>query len=187
MEPFELLQVVDQVCARLGLRYATVGSMATIVYGEPRFTNDVDILLDLPPELVTEFCEAFSAPLYYLSKPAVQAAVRDRRQFNIIQTSAALKVDCILPSSAFDQQQLKRCKRQELRPGLEAVIAAPEDVILKKMEYYRLGGSDKHLRDIAGVLKVSGEQVDREYVAAHAAQFGLSGIWEAILLRIQQG
>ena len=187
MEPFELLQVVDSICQRLGIRYATVGSMATIVYGEPRFTNDIDILIDLKSELLGEFCEAFPAPPYYLSRPAAQAAIRDRRQFNIIQTSTALKVDCIVPANAFDQQQLLRGTRQKLREGVEAVIAMPEDVILKKMEYHRLGGSDKHLRDIAGVLKVSGDLIDREYVAAHAAQFGLSDIWEAILLRIQQG
>jgi hypothetical protein len=166
------------------IQYATVGSVATIVYGEPRLTNDIDILLDLTPESLDEFCESFPAPSYYLSRSAAQAAIRDRRQFNIIETSAALKVDCILPAGAFDQQQLKRSTRQELRPGFEAVIATPEDVILKKMEYCRLGSSEKHLRDIAGVLKVSGDQVDREYVAALAAQFGLSDIWQAILSRI---
>jgi hypothetical protein len=186
MEPFELLQVVDQVCERLGIRYATVGSLATIVYGEPRLTNDIDILVDLKSASLDDFCDAFPAPPYYLSRLAAQAAIRDRRQFNIIQTSAALKVDCILPASPFDQQQLMRSTRQQLRLGLEAVVATPEDVIIKKMEYYRLGGSDKHLRDIAGVLKVSGDQVDRTYVAAHAAQFGLSDIWQAILSRLGQ-
>lgn len=113
-------------------------------------------------------------------------AIRDRRQFNIIHSSAALKIDCILPASAFDHQELSRGTRQQLLPDLEAFIATPEDVVVKKMEYYRLGGSDKHLRDIAGVLQVSGERIDRAYIASLAQQFGLTDIWQAILLRIQQ-
>lgn len=62
MEPFELLRVVASVCERLDIRYATVGSLATIIYGEPRFTNDIDILLDLKPEVLDAFCQAFPAP-----------------------------------------------------------------------------------------------------------------------------
>ena len=175
-----------RVCESLSIRYVTVGSLATIAYGEPRYTNDIDIVLDLQPEQVANFCRAFPAPEYYVSQSAAEAAVRDRRQFNVIHTLTALKVDCILPASAFDQNELAGGVTRPIGGNSQAVFARPEDVIVKKMEYYRLGGSDKHLRDIAGVLKVSGEQVDRTYVAAHAAQFGLSDIWQAILSRIEQ-
>lgn len=187
MEPFELLSIVARVCESLSIRYATVGSLATIAYGEPRYTNDIDIVLNLPPEQVANFCQSFAAPEYYVSLPAAEAAVRNRTQFNIIHTLTALKVDCILPANAFDQNEITRGILKSIGSGQTAVFATPEDVILKKMEYYRLGGSDKHLRDIAGVLKVSGEQVDHAYIAAHAEQFKLTDIWQAILSRIQQG
>ena len=61
-----------------------------------------------------------------------------------------------------------------------------EDVIIKKMEYYRDGGSEKHLRDITGVLKISGERVDRAYIADWASRLGLQSIWEAIISRTKR-
>jgi hypothetical protein len=184
MEPFELLKIVAEVCGRLGIRYVTVGSLATIAYGEPRFTNDIDVVLDLKAEQIDAFCKAFDAPEYYLSHSAVETAVRDRRQFNIIHTTSALKVDCILPAAPFDFQELARGTSKQVRENFAAVFAAPEDVILKKMEYYRLGGSDKHLRDIVGVLKISGNSVDRSYIEDHAQLMGVADVWRAIQSRV---
>ena len=65
-------------------------------------------------------------------------------------------------------------------PDMEGYTARPEDVILAKMQYYREGGSEKHLRDITGILKVSGEDVDRAYVNKWAEQLNLKEIWDAI-------
>jgi hypothetical protein len=186
VDPFDLLKVVSDVCKRLGIRYVTVGSMATITYGEPRFTNDIDILLDLSPDTIDEFCSSFPDSDYYLSRAAVETAVRNRRQFNIIQTKESLKVDCILPASPFDEGQLSRGVIHQVRDDLRAVFAAPEDVILKKLDYYRLGESDKHLRDIAGVLRVSGDQIDRAYIERMAAQLGVTEAWQLLLARLKQ-
>jgi hypothetical protein len=61
------------------------------------------------------------------------------------------------------------------------MFASPEDVIIKKMQYYREGGSEKHLRDIAGILKISGDKVDKNYIARWATLFGVDTIWQAIL------
>jgi len=186
MEPFELLKIVAQVCERLSVRYVTVGSLATIAYGEPRFTNDIDVVIDLREDHLDEFCGAFPSPEYYLSRGAAEAAIRDRRQFNIIHTASALKVDCILPATPFDEAELTRGIRKQVRDDFEAVFASPEDVILKKMEYYRLGGSEKHLRDIAGVLKVSSGSIDRFRINAFAQGMGLNDIWQAIVTRVDQ-
>jgi hypothetical protein len=69
-------------------------------------------------------------------------------------------------------------------PGLFGYAGSPEDVILGKMWYYQLGGSEKHLRDIASMLRLSGDQIDRAYVAQWAEQLGLSEIWQTILSRL---
>jgi glutamine synthetase len=65
--------------------------------------------------------------------------------------------------------------------GIEYILVGPEDVIIKKMEYYREGGSEKYLRDIRGILSVSGEGLDVSYVERWAARKGLTEIWRAIL------
>lgn len=187
MEPFELLKFVADVCNRLRIPYLTVGSMATIAFGETRYTNDIDIVLDMKPEHIDDFCRAFSSPEFYLSRPAVESAVRKRFQFNIIHTTSALKVDCILPGdSAFDRSQLSRGVHKQVAEDFEAVFGSPEDVIIKKMEYYKIGQSVKHLRDIAGVLKISGASIDRDYITEWAARLGLTDIWNAIVARVDE-
>ena len=72
-----------------------------------------------------------------------------------------------------------------IEPGFEAVFSSPEDLILKKMDFYREGGSEKHLRDITGVLKTANVPIDRDYIADWSARLGLIDIWTAILNRLQ--
>ena len=54
------------------------------------------------------------------------------------------------------------------------------------MEFFREGGSDKHLRDITGVLKTSGSEIDRAYIDRWATTLGLTEIWQAILDRMRE-
>ncbi|HEY3571344.1 MAG TPA: hypothetical protein VGP73_25690 [Thermoanaerobaculia bacterium] len=184
MEPSELLQNIVTILERLGLRYFVTGSMATIFFGEPRFTNDIDIVVDLPASRIAEFCTAFPAPEFYLSEETVRRAVARRGQFNIIHPTAGLKVDVMVPAdSPFNQSRFSRVRRVRPAHGFDAVFSSAEDVILKKMEVYREGGSEKHLRDIGGVLKISGEELDRSYITEWAARMGTSDIWEEALRR----
>lgn len=184
MEPSELLRRIVAILERLGLRYFVTGSMATIFFGEPRFTIDIDIVVDLPANRIAEFCSAFPAPEFYLSEETIHRAVSRHGQFNVIHPTSGLKVDVMVPAdSSFNRSRFSRVKRIRPVPGFDAVFSSAEDVILKKMEAYREGGSEKHLRDIAGVLKISGEQLDRAYIADWADRMGTSEIWEEILRR----
>lgn len=181
MEQDDLLRTAVGSLERLGLRYFVTGSMATIFYGEPRFTNDIDIVVDLPPARIIDFCAAFPAPEYYLSEDSARQAVARHSQFNIIHPASGLKIDVMVPDeSAFNQSRFARRNRLRPAPGFEASFAAIEDVILKKLEYYREGGSDKHLRDIASMLKVSGEAVDRPYLEEWAERLGVADLWQDV-------
>ena len=185
MEPFELLQVVVTEFEKLGLRYLVTGSMATILYGEPRLTNDIDIVVDLPPGKTAAFCRVFPDSEFTLSEDAARQAVERRGQFNIIHPASGLKVDVIIPEdSAFDRSRFARAVRVNPSSEYSATFASAEDVIIKKMEFYRDGGSEKHLRDITGVLSVSGESVDRNYVRDWATKLGLLEVWRAVLDRV---
>src|SRR4051812_49875741 len=107
MEPSELLQRIVAILERLGLRYFVTGSMATIFFGEPRFTNDIDIVVDLPVNRIAEFCAAFPAPEFYLSEETVHRAVSRRGQFNIIHPASGLKVDVMVPRSEEHTSELQ--------------------------------------------------------------------------------
>lgn len=184
MEQSELLRFVVGVVERLGLQYFVTGSVATIYYGEPRFTNDIDFVVALPRQAIAEFCQAFPPDEFYLSEAAVRGALARCSQFNIIHPASGLKVDVMIPDDTpFNRSRFSRATRVRPSPDCEAMFAAPEDVILKKMQYYQEGGSEKHLRDIAGVLKISSGRVDRAYVAEWASRLGVEPIWKAILER----
>jgi hypothetical protein len=161
--------------------------MASIFYGEPRFTNDVDIVVNLPLSKVSAFCRAFPAPAFYCALLAAEEAVRTKTQFNILQPALGVKADVIVASdSEFDRSLMARRIQGELIPGLTAMIAAPEDVILKKLEYFKMGGSEKHLRDIAGVVMVQAEAIDREYLATWIARLNLATEWQLVKDRLEK-
>jgi hypothetical protein len=184
MEQSELLRYVIEALERIGLRYFVTGSMATIFFGEPRFTNDIDIVVDLPADRIPEFCAAFPAPEFYLSEETVRRAVLRRGQFNIIKPSAGLKVDIMVPAdSPFNRSRFVRAKRVKPQPDVDVLFSSAEDVILKKLEAYREGGSEKHLRDIAGVLRISGAQLDSAYISEWADRLGVADIWKEVLKR----
>jgi hypothetical protein len=187
MEPFDLLRMLAGTLERLGIDYLVTGSMATIAYGEPRLTNDLDVVIALPMARVEEFCAAFPEEDYYLSREAVREAVRDRRQFNIIHFASGLKIDVIVPKADdFERSRQRRGRALEVGPDWRARFASPEDVILRKLQYYQMGGSEKHLRDIAGVYKIQGPRLDLAYVAEWAERLGVAEIWRELLERIAQ-
>jgi hypothetical protein len=159
--------------------------MATIAYGEPRFTNDIDIVVRLRPDQVNALCAEFPEPEFYCARAAADEAVRQRHQFNILHPESGLKIDVIVAAdSAFDTSRFSRGQRIKTSAEHEAWFASPEDVILKKLVYFREGGSEKHLRDIVGVLKVQAEQLDRKYIENWIGPLGVEDQWQLALSRL---
>ena len=185
MRQADLLRRVIEVFEGFDLPYMVVGSMASSAYGEPRLTQDIDVVAKLIADDVAPLCRAFPMPDFYVAPEAVLHAVRSRGQFNIIHPASGNKVDVMLPrDDAWGRMQVSRRRRLQILPQLEGYAASPEDVMLSKMDYYREGGSEKHLRDITGILKVSGPDVDRAYVTRWARELGLMEIWQAVLRRV---
>jgi hypothetical protein len=109
MEPSELIKYVCRVLEGLSVRYLITGSQATIAYGEPRFTNDIDIVAELSMATIDEFCAAFPDSDFYLNWPAAHEAIRERGMFTIIHPASGLKVDVIVPKGTLhDHLRLAR-------------------------------------------------------------------------------
>lgn len=134
MEADELLRFAAEVCDRLGLVYLVTGSTASIAYGEPRFTNDIDIVIDLPANKVDAFCDAFPEEDFYLNRETVRSAVCDAFQFNIIHPTSGLKIDFIvLTPSEYDRSRVARRRSLPALDDRDVAFASPEDVILKQI------------------------------------------------------
>jgi len=161
--------------------------MASSLYGRVRFTADIDIVLDLNAEQAEKLCAAFPAPEYYVSLEAAREAVRLRRQFNIIHPASGMKVDLILSrADAWGRAQMARRERAWILPDCQGYMARPEDIILSKMRYYKIGGSEKHLRDITSILKRNSDKVDPAYIAHWAEELGLKETWDLIKKRLSE-
>lgn len=187
MEPTELLERFATILEQLGIPYFVTGSMASIYYGEPRFTNDIDVVVQLGTKDVDAFCRSFPSPDFYLSPAAVRDAVLRCFQFNIIHTVSGLKIDVIIPHDTdFEKSRQLRVTTMTLANGKMVRLASAEDIILRKMEYYQEGGSEKHLRDIASILRIQKEHLDRTYISEWTQRLGVEDIWNSIVAKEAQ-
>lgn len=185
MEQGELLRYTIEVLDRLAVPYMLVGSIASGVYGEMRMTHDIDLVVDLASEKVNELCAAFSSPQFYVSATAAAEAVRRGSQFNVIEPPTGQKIDFMIsPRSNWGRSQLARRREEWIFFDVRGFVAAPEDIILSKLIYYREGDSEKHPRDIAAMLRVSPDQVDYSYIESWLGELGVAEQWQKVLARI---
>ena len=142
MELHDLLKHLINAFESLSIRYFVTGSIASIFYGEPRFTNDIDIVAEIKEHHIPELLKLFPYDEFYINEDAVRDAIKHKRQFNIIHPSSGLKMDVIIyKDDAYDNNRFKRIKRISPIENAEANFSSPEDVIIMKMRYYKEGES----------------------------------------------
>lgn len=177
----DLLEFVADRLNTAHISYFVTGSQASALYGEPRFTQDIDIVLELMTEQVPSFLQLFASEDFYLSEAAVRNAVTRRGMFNLIQPSSGSKVDFVVAkNSDFDRTRMTRTRFLSISEKSKARFASPEDVILKKMQWFTKDNSDRHIRDILGVLQVQQTQIDASYIETWLDELGVRDVWKAI-------
>ncbi|OGV62854.1 MAG: hypothetical protein A2498_04055 [Lentisphaerae bacterium RIFOXYC12_FULL_60_16] len=169
---------------RLSIEYMVTGSAASMAYGEPRLTLDVDIVLELSKDGAKKLVQAFPEPDFYcppLEVIRVESDRVSRGHLNIIHISSGFKADLYpIGRDALHTWGMARRKHMEFS-GETVLLAPPEYVIIRKLEYFREGGSEKHLQDIAGILRISANLVDHKIVKEWCQRLGVSGEWKQAL------
>jgi hypothetical protein len=169
------------------LEYAICGSIAAMEYGEPRLSIDVDLMLLAEPRHLTRFVRSVEEWGVYVTPLEVIAeqAPAGGKPFNIIDGSSGSKLD-IYPVTkhglAGSAMGPRRHRVWDLESGDVAWFLAPEDVILFKLEFYRIGGevSQKHPADIAKILEVMAAQLEVAYIERWAARIGVLDLWRRL-------
>jgi hypothetical protein len=184
-ETARITLLVTGTLERLGILYAVGGSLASSLHGVMRSTLDVDIVTDMRPEHVPALVAAL-AKEFYADENMMRDAIARRGSFNLIHFDTAFKVDIFIRKlRPFDQNQLARRRPAIIAtdPEQSVYVASPEDTILAKLEWYRLGGevSERQWRDVLGVLLTRAGELDRDYMCRWAAELQISDLLERAL------
>jgi hypothetical protein len=168
----------------LGARYMVTGSVAAIAYSAPRFTYDIDLVVVLDRARIARLPDIFPEAEFYL--PPLEVIIAEAREprghFNIIHHETGFKADIYLAGGdPLHIWALARSRRLDIR-GEALVVAPPEYVIVRKLEFYREGraresGSEKHLRDIRSMLETSPDAIDRKELERMIGERGLADAW----------
>jgi hypothetical protein len=169
----------------LGVRYVVVGSIAGMMYGEPRLTLDVDIVLELDPLAAPKLCDLFPIEEFYcppVEVVAIEASRRQRGHVNLIHHDTGFKADIyfIGRQDELSRWALNHAVKSEIE-GHVVSIAPLEYVIIGKLQYFQEGGSEKHLRDIRSMLKISGDRIDDDWLKTQISNLGLEAEWTKAL------
>jgi hypothetical protein len=160
-----------------------------MLYGEPRLTNDMDVVADMESGQADGFLLQFAGDDYYApSAEFVRSVIRKGGSFNVIHVPTASKVDIIVKRRTdFAAAEFARRRRMPFAERFDASVATPEDVIVSKLLFYIEGRSEKHLTDIAGVLRVSAGRLDEPYIESWVARLGLGEAWQAARAQAEAG
>jgi hypothetical protein len=182
LEP-DLIELFAGPLKSENIRYFISGSVAAMLYGEPRVTHDIDLVVFLRATDIAKLPKLYPPPEFYVPPLEVIAAEMARQQhgcFNVIHADTSLKADCFTANRDELHAWAFRNLKQYSARGLEVNLAPPEYVIVRKLEYFREGGADKHLRDIRGILNISGEQINQADLQEWIQRRGVEAEWGEI-------
>jgi hypothetical protein len=181
--PVELFELFTKPLTDHGIAHAITGSVAGSAYGDPRMTNDIDIVVDASAPMAQRFLLGFPQQEFYVPPVEViqvELMRAQRAHFNIIHHDTGFKAD-IYPAGQDPLQQWAIQHRRMLTIGTTPLALAPvEYVIVKKLEFHREGGSHKHIDDITAILRHQRDHLDAALIERHARQRGVEQTWLAL-------
>jgi len=179
-EPIQVTQKVIKAFNQLGIPYLIGGSFASTVYGDARSTMDADLVADIQPSQIPSLVTLLGDE-FYISAEMILDAIQHTSSFNMVHLETMFKVDVfLLKRRPYDLIQMERRVAQSLGDGPEdqAYFCTAEDIILAKLEWYRLGDqvSERQWRDILGVLNLQSDRLDYDYLKKWASALGVNDL-----------
>lgn len=182
MTPEEVLKEVVKKLDELNIPYALTGSVASSYYGRPRSTHDFDVIIQVSvaPGIVKRFLSSFEKD-FYVSEEGVIDALLHRTMFNIIHHETGFKVDLwILKDDEYDRVAFSRRQKVTLL-GSEMFILSAEDMILGKLQWYKISESDRQLDDVKFIYEVQKNNLDIDYLKKWSVKLSIHDVLSTII------
>lgn len=182
-DPLLALEDTVVVLEQLRIPYVLGGSLASSVHGELRTTNDIDIVCDFRNIISKTVAEAFGRK-FFVDDVSLANAFQEKRSANIFHRETAIKVDLFFAHRDFELEQIIRALViQPFGVAWQVRVATPEDVILAKLRWYKMGGStsERQWRDVESVVNISAEQLNHEYLNLWAPKLGVQELLSKVL------
>lgn len=182
MQDLNLFALYIDILSKHQIPYFVTGSVASIVYGDPRLTHDIDLVINLNNVNVDIFLKAFPLDQFYCPPEEVirtEINRSTRGHFNLIHHETGFKADIYFTGKEELQHWAMQNSKQIDFAGSKIYIAPPEYVIIKKLEFYKEGNAQKHLSDIKSMLTNSSELIDYSFLNKLINENGLTVEWKA--------
>ena len=183
MQELNLFAVYTDILAKNNIEYFISGSVAAIVYGEPRLTHDIDLIISLSDNDITKFIAAFPSDLFYCPpKEVIKTEIKrtSRGHFNLIHQETGFKADVYLIGQEKLQKWALENKVKINFAGSDIFLAPVEYVIIKKLEFYKEGNSQKHIEDVQNILISSESLINFVFLNKNIKDLGLEEVWNLI-------
>lgn len=178
-EQKKFLEKLISILESVGIPYAVCGSLSSSLHGQPRATNDTDIIIAPTQEQLAKLLKSLETGYYVSSKTAFEA-MKIRSMFNVIDNELGWKADLIFrKNTPYQLTKFNRRIKAKLM-GIDLWILSPEDVILSKLDWAKKSGSELQLRDVLGVIKVQWNNLDWDYLRHWAKILGVEKNLETV-------
>lgn len=182
--PLDLVRRVALILNSLEIAHHFTGSIASSWHGQPRTTVDIDVVIDADLGRLDTLAEVLE-PNFYVSREAIREAIEHRSSFNAISLDSPYKVDFfIVGNRPYDREAFRRSVEHFLgRADSPPVrLLSPEDTVLRKLEWYRLGGevSDHQWRDVLGILVARCGSLDTAYLDSWAVELNIADLLKRV-------
>ena len=179
-DPIKVLIEIAKILDKQKVDYYVTGGFAVSVWGKPRFTADIDMVIKLARHRKEIFAREVQTlfPEGYIDKNQIEAALASVGQFNFIEPGSGLKIDFyIAKENEFDKKCFKNSRLEDLDYKIKLI--SPEDLIISKLIWYKNAKSDRHLEDIISVLEIR-KDIDNKYLNLWIKKLGLEDEWKKI-------
>ncbi len=181
----EALEPVIKTLDEVSIPYCISGSLASSAYGFARATLDVDIVINIEPPQIKPLISKLKKN-YYIDPEMISNAVKRKSSFNILHLKTMLKIDFFVSkndsySDKLFERRIKD-KLQDEADSIEIYLISPEDIILNKLVWYKLGNqiSEKQWHDVIGVMKIQGKDLDAKYLKKWAEHLSVQELLEKV-------